>query len=55
MGIMFPQVQDRSGIMDLITVLFGYCVFKSIFKETQNCDFEDVCDYDDYEEFEEED
>ena len=41
--------------MDLITVLLGYCVFKSIFNETQNCDFEDDCDCDDFENFDDED
>ena len=55
MGIMFPPAQDRSSIMDLMTVLFGYCVFKSVFKDTQNCDFEDDYDFDDCEEFDEED
>ena len=39
--------------MDLMTVLFGYCIFKSIFNETQNCDFEDGNDYDDCEDFNE--
>ena len=40
--------------MDLITVLLGYCVFKSIFKETQNCDFEDDYDCEDCNDFDEE-
>ena len=35
--------------MDLMTILFGYCVFKSVFDETQNCDIEDDYDCDDYE------
>ena len=37
--------------MDIMTVLFGYCVFKSIFNETKNCDFEDNYDYDEYDDF----
>ena len=40
--------------MDLMTVLFGYCVFKSIFNETKNCDFEDDDDCEDCEEFDDE-
>ena len=55
MGIMFPPAQDRSSIMDLMTVLFGYCIFKSVFNETQNCDFDDDYDCEDCEEFVDED
>jgi hypothetical protein len=36
--------------MDIMTILFGYFVFKSIFKETKNCNIEDNYDYD-YDEF----
>lgn len=31
--------------MDLITILFGYFVFKSIYKETKQCNFIDDNDY----------
>ena len=31
--------------MDLMTILFGYFVLKSIFKETKQCDFENNYGY----------
>lgn len=37
--------------MDLMTILFGYFVFKSIFNETKNYDFENNYDYEDYDVF----
>ena len=41
---------ERNKIMDIMTILFGYFVFKSIFNETKNCNIEDNYDYD-YDEF----
>lgn len=50
---------ERNKVMDLMTILFGYFVFKSIFKETKQCDFgnndcySDDCDesYDSYDDY----